>query len=112
LPITFQVANAEKLSHKKELEEMVPLWDKIKAYCTILHGSKDELVFPSNALFAKSKLINASKVDLIMVPESGHDLSWTQPDLIKESILKTIETLLSDQYISAIPAGTAENEPF
>jgi len=101
LPITFQVANAEKLSHEKELKSMEPLWDRIKAYCTILHGEQDNLIFPSNAFFAKEKLRNAMNVELVLVPDSGHDLTWTQPNLIKESILKTIEVLRESKIAQA-----------
>jgi pimeloyl-ACP methyl ester carboxylesterase len=108
LPITLQVANAEKLSHKKELEKMVPLWEKVKAYCTILHGAADDLVFPSNAFFAKDKLINARKVELVLVPERGHDLSWTKPELIKETLLKTIDALTHNKRVSVLNPANGE----
>ena len=90
VPASLQVANSEKLSHKKELELMEPFWDRIKAVTTILHGDKDEIVYPSNAEFAREKLVNAKLVNFIMVEGSGHDLLWTQRQLLKQSLLRTI----------------------
>ena len=108
LPIPLQVANAEKLSHHKELEEMVPLWDRIHSAVTILHGTDDGLIYPSNAKFAREHLTKASFVDLIMVPGSGHDLTWTQPKLLKEAILNTISKVQDAQNLhQAVRANAA-----
>lgn len=93
IPRSLKVTNAEKLAHEKELEAMVPLWKNITAYCVLLHGNKDEIVFASNAHFAETKLSDASGVVLHLVEDSGHDLKWTQRDLIVKSILNVVEVL-------------------
>ena len=93
LPTTFRVANAEKLSHGHELEEMIPLWPKIKASCIILHGDDDGLIYPSNAYFAARNLVNASFVKLSIIEGRGHDLAWTERDLIINAVIS-----LSKQY--------------
>ena len=91
MPPTLDNANQEKLSHKSQLEEMLPFWGKIKSRVTILHGENDGLIFPANAEFAIEKLVNAEKVDLHMLPGKAHDLAWTAPELIKRVILENVK---------------------
>ncbi|HAA13195.1 MAG TPA: alpha/beta hydrolase [Cytophagales bacterium] len=90
IPATFRVANAEKLSHEEELLKMEPLWHRIRSAVTILHGTDDGLIFPSNATYAQEHLTKASFVDLIMVPGQGHDLTWSRPQLLKESMVNML----------------------
>ena len=91
LPTTFRVANAEKLSHGRELEEMIPLWPKIRAACIILHGNNDGLIYPSNAHFAAKNLVNAPFVKLNIIEGRGHNLAWTERDLIIDSAIKLLQ---------------------
>ena len=46
VPSAIQVANAEKLSHKIQLDSMANLWHRIKSKCIVLHGEQDELIYP------------------------------------------------------------------
>ena len=91
VPGSFRTANAEKLSHKDELEKMVPLWSRIRSKVILLQGIDDTLIFPENAPFAAKNLVNAASVSLTLVPGSKHDLLWTQTDLLKRSLLKLIQ---------------------
>jgi len=91
VPGALHVANNEKLSHERELNHMQPLWDNIKSATIVLHGLADSLIYPENALFAKEKLVNASFLDVQMLKDRGHDLLWTQPNLLKISILRLID---------------------
>ena len=91
IPGSFRTANAEKLSHKAELEKMVPLWSRIRSKVILLQGIDDTLIFPENAPFAAKNLVNAASVSLTLVPGSKHDLLWTQTDLLKRSLLKLIQ---------------------
>jgi len=93
IPTTFKVANEEKLSHRNELEKMEPFWSRIDAKCVILHGDQDELVYPSNAMYAKSNLINASIINLKLITGRGHDLTWTERNLIIDSILSLLDAI-------------------
>jgi pimeloyl-ACP methyl ester carboxylesterase len=90
MPATIRVANAEKLSHREQLEAMEPLWDRVRSAAIILHGTKDGLIYPKNALFAKEKLINAAYLELEMVKDRGHDLLFTGRQLLVNSLLKLI----------------------
>ena len=91
IPGSIRTANAEKLSHKAELEKMVPLWPRIRSKVILLQGIDDTLIFPENAPFAAKNLVNAASVSLTLVPGSKHDLLWTQTDLLKRSLLKLIQ---------------------
>lgn len=91
VPGPLRVANAEKLSHRKQLESMAPLWDSIKTASIVLHGLADELIYPVNANYAKERLQNASFLEVNFVEESGHDLLWTGRPLLIKSLQKLID---------------------
>ncbi len=91
IPTTLRIANEEKLSHEKELEKMAELWDNIKAAVIILQGTSDNLIWPSNATYAKEKLVNAAYVDLVWAEGQGHNLTWTKKELILSSIQKMVK---------------------
>ena len=52
-------SNLEIMAHKAELTKMLPLWETIKTPTIVIQGTKDDLVHPNNAAFAKAKMINA-----------------------------------------------------
>ncbi len=91
IPGALHVANNEKLSHEKELQAMRPLWNRVRSATIVLHGLADNLIYPQNAYYAKEKLVNASFVDVQMLKDRGHDLLWTKPNLLKNSILRLID---------------------
>lgn len=99
MPPTIQNANKEKLSHKKQLEEMLPLWNRVRSRVTILHGQDDSLIFPSNVEFALKRLVNAKDVKVHLLPERGHDLAWTAPNLIKNVIIENVRLSLQERPI-------------
>jgi pimeloyl-ACP methyl ester carboxylesterase len=70
---------------------MLPLWEKIKASTIIIQGKKDVLVDPANAQFAKKMIVNAP-VELMMIDEMNHFVPWSNPELIREAILKVISS--------------------
>jgi pimeloyl-ACP methyl ester carboxylesterase len=72
VPRMLLSANAEKLSHRKELEKMQPYWSQIKVPVSYLQGADDKLIYPANAIFARKKLINAACLDIQMLPNRGH----------------------------------------
>lgn len=91
VPGALQVANHEKLSHRKQLEEMLPFWKNIIDPIIILHGTDDDLIHPSNAIFTKEKAINAPLVELVWAEGIGHTLSWDRRNLILNSIVKMLQ---------------------
>ncbi len=91
VPRPIQVANAEKLSHFEQLKDMESLWHRVRSACIILHGTADGLIYPFNAEFALEHLTNAARKELLMVPDRGHDLLFTEPNLLKRSLLKLVQ---------------------
>ena len=90
VPPALDVANIEKLSHHLQLEKMRSGWGRILAPTIILHGTADDLIYPSNAYYACDQLVNSSAVEMIMVNGKAHDLLWTAPELLVKSLLKML----------------------
>lgn len=86
IPKSFRASNLELLYLKPELMKMLPYWKNITQPVTIIQGNKDRLVSPGNAGFAKKMLVNAKRIDLVMVNDMNHFVPWTHPYLIKNAI--------------------------
>ncbi|MCK6617459.1 MAG: alpha/beta hydrolase [Cyclobacteriaceae bacterium] len=91
LPRSLRASNEEIYQLKPQLEDMLTEWAKITCPVIVIQGEKDSLVAPGNADFAKAKLVNA-QVDIIRKPEMNHFVPWTNPELIREAILKLATT--------------------
>lgn len=90
IPRMLQSANAEKVHHKEELTNMLPYWGNIKVPVIYLQGNKDELVYTSNAAFAKTHLIHVPYLNIQMIPGKGHLIAFSEKEKIKEAIVKMI----------------------
>jgi pimeloyl-ACP methyl ester carboxylesterase len=77
VPTLLRLANDEKLAHRQALEAILPDWPKIRANITMLHGQRDDLVYPTNVLFAQKQLINA-RVKQFLLPENRHDIVFNK----------------------------------
>ena len=91
VPDSLAVANREIRALKPELASMLPLWGGITQRVCVIQGEKDELVPPENAAFAERMLTNATKMNVIRIPEMNHFIPWTQYELVKAEILKHLE---------------------
>ncbi len=100
IPYTIKAANEEKLNHEQELKQLATDWDHFKAVFTVLHGAEDDLIYPSNASYVIEKVTNGQLLDFKLVPDSGHDLTWTAPELIKSSIIK-MKDYLQSRHLTA-----------
>ena len=98
LPTELDVSNQEILPLKGELEQMMPLWARIRVPVIVIQGEDDPLVPPGNALFAKRMLINAP-VRIQMIPKMNHFIPWSRPDLIHDAIL---HQLITSQSINRV----------
>ncbi len=90
LPRSFRASNEEIYRLKPELENMIPLWKEIKCPVVAIHGKKDSLVPPGNADFAKKMITNAP-VELVLKENMNHFVPWSNPELIREAILKLLD---------------------
>lgn len=85
LPRSFRASNDELYHLKTELEEMVPLWDRIHCPSIVIQGKKDALVPAANADFLKRKLTQAP-VSFVFKDDMNHFVPWSDPDLVKNAI--------------------------
>lgn len=90
IPRSFRASNLEILYLKEDLEAMLPFWKNIHQPTIVIQGKKDVLVHPDNAIFAKKMLINAQSVRIWLKDDMNHFVPWSNPELIKEAILKSL----------------------
>ncbi len=90
IPSFFRSSNDELLPLKKELEKMLPYWNKVKCPVVVVQGGKDVLVAPENAQFVKQQLPHV-KVTTIWKNNMNHFVPWSDPDLIIEGIKMSLE---------------------
>ncbi len=90
IPPLLLLANDEKLAHKHALEAILPDWPRITARITMLHGLRDELVYPTNVAFAKKHLIHAAVKEFIL-PESRHDIVVNKRDYMAAILMKSLQ---------------------
>lgn len=98
VPTLLRLANDEKLAHRQALEALLPDWPKIRASITMLHGQRDDLVYPTNVIFARKRLVNA-RVKQFLLPESSHDIVFNKREYMIEILLgiltrRTVKTKL------------------
>lgn len=90
IPRSFRASNLEILYLKEDLEAMLPFWKNIHQPTIVIQGKKDVLVHPDNAKFAQKMLINAQSVQIWLKDDMNHFVPWSNPELIKEAILKSL----------------------
>jgi pimeloyl-ACP methyl ester carboxylesterase len=86
LPERMNTATDEKYAHIKELKILKNDWKNIQSDITVIAGGKDWIVDTTNFSFAKKMLIGKN-AKFIFIPESGHLISSSRPDLVKKEIL-------------------------
>lgn len=90
LPVSFRVTNDEIYFLEDELEEMVPLWEKVDMPVTVIQGKKDNLVPAGNADFIKKMTVNTPQLKMVIIEDMNHFVPWNRPDLIYEALLDHI----------------------
>jgi pimeloyl-ACP methyl ester carboxylesterase len=99
-PRMLRVASDEKFAHEAELKKLLPDWHKIHVPVIYMQGANDELVYLSNAEFAKKQLVNAKSLEVIIIPNQPHFLSIPQSALIKQKLLELIELTRSTTEVA------------
>ncbi len=106
VPRMLQSANLEKIHHREELAKMIPLWPRIHVPVIYLQGMDDWLVYPSNAGFARTHLVNATSLDIRMIPGRGHLIAFAEKDRIKVALNEMLDKCLSLARTIASPGST------
>lgn len=94
LPERMNTATDEKYAHTKELRILKNDWQKIKSEVTVMVGGQDWIVDTTNFSFAKRMLVGKN-AKFIFIPESGHLISKTRPDLVKNELFNRLSTVKS-----------------
>lgn len=89
IPKSFRASNKEILYVKPELQQMLPLWKNLNQKTIIIQGDKDVLVPYQNAYFTQKMMVNAV-VELKIVKGMNHFVPWSNPELIRDAILKLL----------------------
>lgn len=98
VPRMFKSANTEKLAHYEELKQMLPYWKNIRIPVMYIQGEKDELIYTSNAAFARKHLVNAPYLDFTFFKGRPHFIPFSEKKAIKKKILQMYELLRVPQY--------------
>ena len=85
-PRMIHSANVEKFAHKDELTKMLPYWKSIAQPVSYFQGEDDELIYTTNAGFAKSKLVNALSLSISMLPKRGHMIVFDEHERIRKAV--------------------------
>jgi pimeloyl-ACP methyl ester carboxylesterase len=93
-PLTYFVPGAMRPSNeelwflKKDLVDLKNDFSKITCPVFFIHGMADTWVPPGNVEYGKKLLINASHIEVKLIPGANHFIPWTKFNDIKEVLLK------------------------
>ena len=93
VPTAYRVAGDEKTTHAKALEVIANDWGKVSVPVMHIHGNADDLVPYNNTVYTKSHF---NDIEIITIPNAGHEISWAKPELIKPHISRMINTILKN----------------
>jgi pimeloyl-ACP methyl ester carboxylesterase len=88
LPGSFRPSNTELIYFKDDVYALVPDFEKVTCPVYLVHGDEDSWVPPGNAGFAKTQLVNAPKVKLVILPGGNHFIPFTRK---KEIVAELME---------------------
>jgi pimeloyl-ACP methyl ester carboxylesterase len=88
LPKGLNTATDEKYAHVKELKKIEPIWAKLQVPIIVMYGGKDWVVSPENFEYAKKSIGEGPRKKYIFIPDAGHRINISHPNLVKEVILE------------------------
>lgn len=91
-PKWAKVATREKFAHHRALEAIQNDWCLIDCPVWILHGNKDELIYPENAEYALQQLAPYTSVQYTCFDSLGHRIFWEQRDTVKHFIYEALRS--------------------
>jgi pimeloyl-ACP methyl ester carboxylesterase len=90
IPKIVQAAAKEKYSHLSDLPRYNTIWTISKSPVVNIQGNKDWIVPFENSLILEQKFRNKD-FKMVKIQGGGHELIWSDFDLIKNEILMTLE---------------------
>jgi pimeloyl-ACP methyl ester carboxylesterase len=101
LPRFINSATDEKYTHIRELNKMLPDWEKLNLQITVIHGGADNIVDPANLDFAR-KHLQGKNADFIFIPEAGHMIRFNNEQMVKSILGKSLNE------VRELPAGGSQ----
>jgi pimeloyl-ACP methyl ester carboxylesterase len=89
----YKSASIEKMRHRKELQKMLPLWNKIDVPVFYLQSQNDSVVYPSNADFAKRHLIHSPYLKIQFFKGHKHNVDSKHHIEIRNKIVQLLKML-------------------
>ncbi len=93
LPSELVVAGSEKFAHSKELDLMKDQWQNAKDQFIHVHGLEDGLAPGKENIEFSKRHIPKENLETIVYDDKGHLIIWTEFEMMKDIILKTIDQL-------------------
>ena len=93
LPSELVVAGSEKFAHSSELEKIKDKWTEAHSLFIHVHGLNDSLAPGSENVAFSKQHIPEQHLKTIVYDDKGHLVIWTEYQMIKDIILKTIDNL-------------------
>lgn len=90
IPTAYRVAGDEKTVHAQELKKIEADWSLVHTPVIHIHGNADKLVPYINTEYSK-KVFNT--IEIVTIPDAGHEISWSMPEQVKPSIFKLINRI-------------------
>lgn len=87
-PTSYRVAGDEKTVHAQELAFIADDWDEVRVPVLHIHGDIDDIVPYENVKYTKEVFPD---IEIITTPNTGHEIAWGRPELLKPMILKFME---------------------
>jgi len=88
VPGAMRPSNEELWYLKKDLVYLEKDFSRITCPVYFIHGEKDTWVPPGNTVYGKKMLVNASKVEITLIPGANHFIPWSKFTEIRSVLLK------------------------
>ncbi len=90
IPTFLRLANDEKLSHTKALQEISQDWNKITAKTYLIHGQEDDLIYYENADYCQKVMPNA-QLEIMPMKGEGHGFFFSNKPMISTYLKKLLQ---------------------
>ena len=90
-PRMLRVASKEKFAHRKELEKIEKDYALLNIPIIYIQGMKDRVVSPTTADFVKNNFLQVPYLEINMIPNQKHFLSFPQKDRLVDAMVRMLK---------------------
>lgn len=90
-PRMLRVASKEKFAHRKELEKIEKDYAQLNIPIIYIQGMKDSVVSPTTADFVKNNFLQVPYLEINMIPNQKHFLSFPQKDRLVDAMVRMLK---------------------